>query len=285
MTDKITVEKRIDSAAGITFWLNVGDENAGKLASLINSACDSWNGVGAPLFPKEIIVEKDYGQRRNFVGLVNFEGKRYVVKCFAPGSPFKKLIYGLFSKTKAERAFTNAVKLMEAGFQTAMPIAAGCHVSSGMLRSSWFVAEFLDWHLVSDFRNPVLSAEQRRVIMQALSQYMVKLHAAGVMPGDFNIGNVFFQATPDFYERTPDLSQISDFSLIDINRMSFGKIPDIRHAMKNFDQLGVSEEEYDFLLLPYAFARGWSLKECDLWIRHYRNQERWKRRVKKLLRL
>lgn len=210
-----------------------------------------------------IALLKDFGQKRNTVILIDFNGLKLVAKRFARPR-FPSGIIKRFTGTKAEKGYLNALLLKEKGFKTAAPIVWWERREKGIITDSWLVTEYLDHHLISEFRDIYHNPEQKKVLMQALSQFMTRLHNAGFLPLDFNIGNIFYSASKRYHagNEALDIKDIYDFYLIDINRMNYGKIPSFNEAMKSFDQLGILPDEYEYLLYPYADAKGWNRKMC-----------------------
>lgn len=277
-TSSVNKSKWLHYFVGAEIWLLETDELTlrMKYRQRLNEAFPEASEIadairrGSP----EIRLLHDFGQTRNKVTLIEFRGRRYVIKQYGRSGFLKRLIYSL-SSSKARKAFDNATLLETRGFSTASPVCClESLTGSGMIRDSWFVSTFVDKNMIGDFRNPELSEIQRRILMEALSRYMLRLHSASILPLDFNVGNIFYRGKPSFYENPASPDDIEDFWLIDINRMSHDRKPGFRRAMKSFDQLGVLPEEYDYLLIPYIETRGWELGKCVAMIRRFRRRYR-----------
>lgn len=207
---------------------------------------------------------KDFGQSRNRVLLIRYKESIYVAKNFKRPIALSGFIKRWVSGSKASKAYRNACILMRNGFNTARPIIWWERVEKGRITDSWLITEYLDHHLIAEFRDPYHNKVQQQALMRALAAYMLRLHEAGFRPLDFNIGNLFYSATDNFFKGEDDITSddITDFFIIDINRMKQGRVPGFSEAMKSFDQLGILPEEYPYLLYPYADARGWNREAC-----------------------
>ncbi len=213
--------------------------------------------------PDSVVLHFDYGQSRNKVLLVGFRNKRYVLKRYKRPKVFAGFVKRYIG-SKARKAARNASVLLKSGFNTARPVIWWECRERGVITDSWLITEFLDYHLIAEFREPSLNKIQKQTLMKAISLYMLRLHAAGFLPSDFNIGNLFYSADEKFHNGGNDIAvnDIKDFYIIDINRMKQGRVPGFHEVMKSFDQLGILPEEYPYLLYPYADARGWSRDKC-----------------------
>lgn len=175
---------------------------------------------------------------RNIVALSDGPD-RLCIKSYGRPGLIKGLIYGNMRTPKAKRAYDNAMRLLQLGFDTPEPAACICETSAGRLGRSFFVCRYLDgW---SDLRG----AEKRpdfAALARALAAYMNRLHAAGVFMKDFTQGNILFR---------PDGKGDYRFSLIDINRMEFG-VTDRRRLMANFGAVLDTAEGLAVLAREYA---------------------------------
>lgn len=201
----------------------------------------------------------DFGQRRNKVILIQYNGRRYVAKRFKKPNIINGVIKRI-TATKAQKAFRNANLLIEKGFKTAAPVIWWEEHNALAVTDSWLITEYVHQPLISEMREYKLNKGQKEWLMSSVSHYLLSLHKAGFIPYDFNVGNVLYSATDstNTYTNTFDSREKLNFYIIDINRMGVGSVPGFGRAMKSFDQLGVKEDEYPYLLYPYVDARGWS---------------------------
>lgn len=210
---------------------------------------------------------------RNIVALTD-GSEPLCIKSFGVPGAVKGLIYRTMRRPKAMRAFENATRLRELGFDTPEPVAAVCQLSAGRFGRSYYVCRYLeDW---SDLR----SAEKRpdfANLARSLAAYMNRLHAAGVFMKDFTQGNILFR---------PDGTGDFQFSLIDINRMEFD-VRDHRKLMANFGAVLDTAEGLAVLAREYAALQpepeATELEALDIYRR--RQARLWrKRHIKEFIR-
>lgn len=188
--------------------------------------------------------------KRNEVRLLLLEGHPVVVKRFKYLHLCKSLIYRYLRSSKAERAYTNALQLLELGLSTPAPIAWMRHG-----RYYYFVSEPTDGASVKDelvSRQPV-----NRDMIVPYAHFVAKVHECGVWHRDFNPSNVL-------YHRLEDGSYA--FELIDINRMRFypqravpKEVCQHNFATLFWEPKGVFED----VLRAYAQLRGWSEQDVQ----------------------
>ncbi len=173
------------------------------------------------------------------------DGTCLCIKDFHTPSAINSLIYTHLRRSKARRSYENARRLISMGFDTPDPVAY-IEVHCGMrLTRSYYICRQIDgaedlrlWHL--------RDAAVMSPVLDALAQYMVRLHRAGVYHKDFSPGNILYR-TEDGRRR---------FYLIDINRMNFG-VQSRKRLMDNFSRIDIeSAEATADLARRYALAAG-----------------------------
>lgn len=222
------------------------------------------------------VEEEVCWSRRNVVERVKSpDGMEIVIKRFKPVGLVKGLIYTLFRKSKARRAYENAMYLAENGVGTASPIAYIEECKWGVFRSGYFVSEYLPYNTVKDMFMPERASESERAeIQRELVAFLVDLHSRGIVPRDFNMDNIFYHR---------DADGTLKFSLIDINRMAIGCRPGMKDAMKALAQLGVNVWVLREFVVYYHTLTGADPDECAYQILSFsRLRKRRKRMLKKL---
>lgn len=214
----------------------------------------------SPGFPEseEISSVFDYGKTRNRVLAFNYKGKRYVAKYFTSPSLAEKIKVLLGFKSKARKGYDNALRILGSGISTATPIAVWETYSCGILIGCGLITDYLDGLCVGLIHVPEVPEDERRRVGRAFSDFTLRMHLAGLYPKDYNVGNVIVETR----EEPTEPESRYRFSLIDVNRFNFGKVPGKKKAMKGFDQLGVYNEMFDSVVVPYANQRGWDPEEC-----------------------
>lgn len=224
------------------------------------------------------IVQEDYTpvltfcNNRNIVELVNVQGKPLVVKKYKKANLLTDIIYTFFRKSKARRAYEHALELLKRGIDTPFPVAYFEKRKWGIFRRGYFISEFVDQTSVLDlFYTNKLDENEHSLLADNLSRFTLTLHLNGIIPLDFNTSNILCRKDGDKYK----------FSLIDINRMKFGRIPKIKDAMRSFFQLGTYPRDYLALLGPYTHERGFDFEEALYHVICHRRHQTRLRKIKR----
>lgn len=185
---------------------------------------------------------------------------------------FKRFIYGFLRKSKAFRAFDNALELEKLGISTPGPLAAVECRKSGFIGRTYYICEYLPgW---SEMRG----VEQRPDFpdfARSLAEFIYRLHRNGVLMKDFSQGNVLFRKSGAYYE----------FTLVDINRMEF-EIEDRYSLLRNFGSPLDTEEGVRQLGRQYANMCDTPALENEI-VEIYRQRQKqlWrKRHIKEFIR-
>ncbi|RXI24221.1 MAG: hypothetical protein C7K11_01920 [Candidatus Amulumruptor caecigallinarius] len=216
--------------------------------------------------------------RRNVVERVKTpDGQQdVIVKRFKAVGFFKGLIYTFFRKSKARRAYENALYLLCNGIDTAFPIAYIEERRMGVFRAGYFVSSYLPYATVIDMYMPERASDSERAeIQRGLVAFLVDLHSRGIVPQDFNMDNLF-------YHRDAESGELK-FSLIDINRMATGRHTGTRDAMKALSQVGVNVWWLRDFVTYYHDLTGADCDECAYQILSFsRRRKRRKHFLKRL---
>ena len=177
---------------------------------------------------------------RNVLKVLQLGDKKVVVKRFGRGNIFQRFSYSTFRRSKALRSYDNAMRLLSLGFDTPEPLACIEERRCGIYRCGWYVCALDEGTPLDklDGRNPS--------VLTPLADLIVRLHSAGVMHHDLNRTNILSHETPRGYR----------FSLVDINRMDFGKTPGLWDGIENFMTLPVRDFDFEYLSRCYLEHRG-----------------------------
>ncbi len=189
--------------------------------------------------------------KRNQVRMVEADGVPLVVKRFKHLSAWRAFVYRYIRANKAQRAYENALRLIELGVRTPAPVA---WIHWG--RYYYFVCLPTSNNEVKE--ELVLRQPYNADMVQPYADFLAKLHELGVWHKDLNPTNVLYGKADngDYY-----------FELIDINRMRFyapRPMPK-KDCMKNLTTVfwepeGVFRE----VLARYAEVRGWSAEDVEV---------------------
>lgn len=188
---------------------------------------------------------------RNEIKIFEESGLLLNVKSYRKPIFFNRVAYSFFRRSKARRAYENALEVELRGFETPKPIAYIEQKSGGLLRKSYFVS--LQCPYSRTLREFAVNHDitGREDIPQALGAYVAALHRAGILHLDLSVGNILFEK-----EETG-----IHFSLVDINRMKFQTI-DQETGCKNFERLRGSSDFFRILAKSYAETLGYDADTC-----------------------
>ncbi len=214
--------------------------------------------------------------KRNSIKLFELDGETINIKSFKIPNLINKIAYNFFRKSKAQRSFEYANKLMNLGVGTPKPIAFFENSSVLFFGQSFYVSEHLDSDLT--FRelshNPDIPDHDET--LRAFTRFTFMLHEAEINFLDHSPGNTLIKKVGDDYE----------FYLVDLNRMEF-KTMDFEDRMKNFSRLTPHKSIVKVISDEYSKCTGIEFDKVfdRMWFLTEQFQEKFhkKRRLKKKL--
>jgi hypothetical protein len=233
----------------------------------------NFNTVGQSLFA-------DDKGRRNHIKLVEKDGKKFNIKSFKQPNYINRYVYVLFRKSKAERSFEFAEKLIERGIGTPKPIAFAEETSKGALTKSYYISEHLEYDLT--FRDLDLAKVGHEDILRAFAWFTFDLHEKKIKFLDHSPGNTLIQINDGNHQ----------FYLVDLNRMIFKSL-NFTERMKNFQRLTSNKELVEVMGKEYAnllgkpenevFKKMWSF--ANSFFTNRRKNKNMKHKLKNFLRI
>ena len=236
----------------------------------------------------KVIIHSSYDKMKHFIlsipTIFNTQGEeiyssRNVIKSFQLpdgtainvkryGKPmfFNALIYSLgIRKPKGLRAYLYPFILQQKHIETPKAVA---YIEErnlwGLITYTYFIYEpcpysnkLYDWGWERD-------AEAHKKA-EALAAFTAHMHNNEVLHKDFSPGNILWKKDELGYH----------FSVIDINRMSFGHVG-IEEGCANFARLWAVTDVFKTLARAYARHRGFDEDTCETLVLKYRNRF-WKR--------
>jgi len=188
---------------------------------------------------------------RNELKIFEKEGISINVKHYRKPIWLNRVAYTFFRKSKARRAYENALTLLDKGFETPNPVAYLEIHEKGLLKDSFFIALHCPYkRLFREFADNS-SIDGREEIVQAFGVTLARLHEANIFHLDLSVGNILFDKLKDGYH----------FSLVDLNRMKFQKIC-LNDGCRNFERLRGSDDFFKLLAKTYANERGFDVETC-----------------------
>lgn len=209
----------------------------------------NYKGLNSKL--KDAIANFDsYGDvlgaaERNVIKNVTINGMTCTIKSFKIPNIVNQVAYRFFRKSKAERSYIYANKLLDLGIKTPMPIAYQKQVSLFLFKGSYYISEFVDCDLTYRELTTDFNIEDHDEILRAFTRFTYKLHEKGVHFLDHSPGNTLIKRTENGY----------DFYLVDLNRLEFGKL-DFETRIKNFSKLTIHKSMIEVMSNEYAKCTG-----------------------------
>jgi len=221
---------------------------------------------------------------RNEIKVFKVGDQSLNVKRYGVPHLFNRIVYTWLRKSKTKRAFENAVRITELGFDTPAPVAFIECYRHGLLYHSYFISSQCPYtRQFKEFADDSPIGERLSVV-EELGQYVARLHQAGVYHKDLSNGNILFETD----------QAGTHFSLVDLNRMDFCTIG-LKKGCQNFNRLRGDDAFFKRLAASYSRARGYEEDVCltliresqQKSVRHFRRKsafKRWRRRLVRFVR-
>ena len=214
---------------------------------------------------------------RNEIRRYTIGENTYIVKRFKKNNIFKKISY-IFTGSKAQRAFDNAIKLQILGISTPKEIAYSDVIRNGLISYSYLLNEYTDAHpIVEEISDPTNFNHE---LIKSLAHFFARLHEAGIIHHDLNSTNILYRKVDDIYI----------FELIDINRMTFYEKKDIPEAecFRNMSLFCDDGEMFSTFLKEYIRFRKYDEQKTEILFKKAKkikqNHDKSYHRRKKILR-
>lgn len=223
-------------------------------------------------------VDKTFCHDRNVVELITGPDRRqYVLKRFKRPNVVNRVVYKWFRKDKAQRAYDNALMLLDAGVATPRPVAYMRRPRHGLYHTGWYLSEYMARPTIDQVYRS-LKADDAALddLMTQFFRFTLGLYAKHIIDKDYNPGNILVERVGEQYS----------FALVDINRMRRGTAT-LRDEMTAMSQMSPTPELIARWLPLYARLRGASEDELhrllDAGNRHIARKQERKRRLRALL--
>lgn len=215
---------------------------------------------------------------RNIIKIVTINEVKLNIKAFKKPNVVNKIAYKFFRKSKAQRSFEYANKLLELNVGTPKPIAYFEYSSPFLFGKSFYISEQIDYdltyrELTKDFNIPDYDA-----ILRAFTRFTYSLHEKNIHFLDHSPGNTLIKKVGDEY----------CFYLVDLNRMRFKPL-DFKARIKNFSRLTIHKSMVEVMSDEYAKCIGKDYQKVFnlMWYETEAFQEKFhrKKQLKKKLKL
>lgn len=223
---------------------------------------------------RHIIISPDYGHLRDFIdtipermqheGTTIYEARNLIKVMQAPDGTLlnvkryhrpalpNNIVYSTGLRTpKGMRAYRYPTLLLSAGIDTPEPVAYIEDRHCGLLGMSYFISLQCPYpHRLYEVAQ--MDDAQSLPLARAFATFTAHMHDKGFMHKDYSPGNILWQKDDDGSYH---------FSLVDINRMYFGKV-DMTEGCRNFRRLWGNKMFFEECAKTYAAARGMDEKKC-----------------------
>ena len=220
---------------------------------------------------------KPYGnQDRNTLKLFEFDKEIINIKAFKVPNLINQIAYRFFRKSKAQRSYEYANKLIQLGIKTPTPIAYYEYLTPLLFKKSFYVSKQQDCEFTYRELTTHFDIPNHETILRAFTRFTYNLHEKRVHFLDHSPGNTLIQIKDEDYE----------FYLVDLNRMEFKPI-DFETRIKNFSKLTTHKFMVEIMSDEYAkcinetYSKVFNLmwKETEA----FQNKYHRKRKLKKIL--
>ena len=254
--------------------------NAGRRKTNEHGENETTNGM-------KILIDKKYEHLRPFITTIpqlmastqgtTIHDARNLIKTFCteglvlnvkryhrPAMPNLLVYSSGLRKPKGLRAYQYATVLLNHGVETPAPVAYIEERNAiGILGYSYFVSLHCPYsHRLYEFGNaPEGTYEAFSVALAAFTAHM---HNEGILHRDYSPGNILW----DMGEQAPAVGTDGNkpspyrFSVVDINRMSFGPV-DMKTGCRNFARLWGPKHMIQLIVRTYAGQRGYDADEAE----------------------
>ena len=184
-------------------------------------------------------------QDRNSLKLFQLNDLTLNIKSFRIPNIINQIAYRFFRKSKAQRSFEYANKLLELKIGTPQPIAYYEFKSLFLFKKSYYISEQLECDLTYRELTTELNYPDHENILRAFTRFTFEMHEKNIQFLDHSPGNTLIKKVGNDYK----------FYLVDLNRMEF-KSMDFETKIKNFSRLTTHKSMVEVMSDEYAKCSG-----------------------------
>ena len=213
---------------------------------------------------------------RNLIKIMTLDDLQINVKSFKRPHILNRFIYAWFRKSKAERSYGNALRLLGMGIGTPAPIAYLVYKNAKGVNRSYYISiqQPCDYVLLDLLQQRPPDFEE---LFRAYVRFVYEFHQKGVYFIDLSTGNTLISRGKDGEHR---------FYLVDLNRIIFKSRPlNPFEGMRNFCRIDLDDRDLDFVIREYALIT--KVPEADLRrvLFRYKRRETLRRQTKRRLKI
>lgn len=180
-------------------------------------------------------------QKRNALKLFKLEGETINIKSFKVPNIVNQIAYKFFRKSKAQRSYEYATKLIKLGVNTPNPIAYYEFSTPILFKKSYYISSQLNCDLTYRELCHDLDYPNHEEILRGFTRFTFDLHEKQINFLDHSPGNTLIKKIDDKYE----------YFLVDLNRMEFKQMS-FETRIKNFSRLTTHKSMVKIMSDEYA---------------------------------
>lgn len=185
--------------------------------------------------------------KRNKIKLFTLQDITVNVKSFKVPNVVNKFVYRFFRKSKAQRSYEFAIRLLENGIDTPQPIAYFENKSPFTLQDSYYLSEQLQPDLTFRELIEVPDYPDHENILRQFTKFTYTLHQKGIEFLDHTPGNTLIKQIEKGVYR---------FYLVDLNRMDFHDSMSLKQRIINMSKLTPETRLIEVMSDEYAKLYG-----------------------------
>jgi len=178
---------------------------------------------------------------RNTIKLFDLGKKTINVKSFKVPNILNQIVYKFLRKSKAERSFEYANKLLSEGVGTPQPIAYFEFATPFLFKKSYYLSVHLECDLTYRELTTNFDYPDHDNILRAFTRFTFQMHEKNIHFLDHSPGNTLIKKVGNEYK----------FFLVDLNRMKFKPL-DFETRIKNFSRLTIHKSMVEVMSDEYA---------------------------------
>jgi hypothetical protein len=179
--------------------------------------------------------------KRNVIKIIDHNNAEINIKSFKIPNVINQIVYRFFRKSKAERSFQFANKLLSLGIKTPQPLSYFEYSNLLFFKKSFYISQNLKHNLTYRELINNSSYPAYEIILRAFTHFTFQLHERGINFLDHSPGNTLIVKNDRGY----------DFFLIDLNRMKFETM-DFNNRMNNFAKLSPKNDMLEIMADEYS---------------------------------
>ena len=214
---------------------------------------------------------------RNQIKIFDLDDTQITIKAFKVPNFVNKIAYQYFRKSKAQRSYEYACKLLDLGVLTPFPIGYGIASNGLLFGKSFYACKLVNAD--ATFRTLINEEHfpDRIEILKAFTRFTYVMHEKQIHFLDHSAGNTLIVTTENGYE----------FYLVDLNRMEFKPL-DFETRIQNFARLTPKKEMVDIMAEEYARVGNYDMEQTKaaMWKatedfqNHFAKKQAFKKKVK-----